>query len=45
MKIHTNINLNSEEVKRFRGNDELKHLEAFYHAYPYRKYEKETKHI
>ena len=45
VKIHTNINLNSEEVKRFRGNDELKHLEAFYHAYPYRKYEKETKHI
>ena len=45
VKIHTNINLNTEEVKRFKGNDELKHLEAFYHAYPYRKYEKKTEHI
>lgn len=45
VKIHTNINLNAENVKRFKGNEELQHLEAFYHAYPYRKYEKETKHI
>ena len=45
VKIHTNINLNTEEVKRFKGNNELKHLEAFYHAYPYRKYEKKTEHI
>ena len=45
VKIHTNINLNTEEVKRFKGNDELKHLESFYHAYPYRKYEKKTEHI
>ena len=45
VKIHTNINLNTEEVKRFKGNDELKHLEAFYHAYPYRKYDKKTEHI
>lgn len=45
VKIHTNINLNAENVKRFNGNEELQHLEAFYHAYPYRKYEKETKHI
>ena len=45
VKIHTNVNLNTEEVKRFRGNEEMKHLEAFYHAYPYRTYEKETEHI
>ena len=45
VKIHTNVNLNTEKVKRFEGNEELQHLEAFYHAYPYRKYEKETKHI
>ena len=45
VKIHTNINLNTEEVKRFKGNNELKHLEAFYHAYPYRKYDKKTEHI
>ena len=45
VKIHPNINLNTEKVKRFNGNEELQHLEAFYHAYPYRKYEKETKHI
>ncbi|MEG0855762.1 MAG: helicase-exonuclease AddAB subunit AddB [Terrisporobacter sp.] len=45
VKIHTNINLNTEEVKRFKDNEELQHLEKFYHAYPYRKYEKETKYI
>ena len=37
--------MNAENVKRFKGNEELQHLEAFYHAYPYRKYEKETKYI
>lgn len=45
VKIYPNINLNTEKVKRFKGNEELQHLEAFYHAYPYRKYEKETEHI
>ena len=45
VKIHTNINLNTEDVKRFKDNEELQHLEKYYHAYPYRKYEKETKHI
>ncbi|WP_455539494.1 helicase-exonuclease AddAB subunit AddB [Terrisporobacter sp.] len=45
VKIHTNINLNTEKVKRFAGNEELQHLEAFYHAYPYKKYENETEHI
>ena len=45
VKIHTNINLNTEDVKRFKDNEELQHLEKYYHAYPYRKYEKQTKHI
>lgn len=45
VKIHTNINLNAEDVKRFKDNEELQHLEKYYHAYPYRKYEKQTKHI
>ncbi len=45
IKIHTNINLNTEDVKRFKDNEELQHLEKYYHAYPYKKYEKQTKHI
>ena len=45
VKIHANVNLNAENVKRFNGNEELQHLESFYHAYPYRKYEKKTEHI
>lgn len=45
IKIHTNVNLNIDNVKRFNGNEELQHLESFYHAYPYRKYEKKTEHI
>lgn len=45
VKIHTNVNLNTEDVKRFKDNEELQHLEKFYHAYPYRKYDKETKYI
>lgn len=45
VKIYPNINLNAEDVKRFKGNEELQHLEAFYHAYPYRRYEKKTEHI
>ena len=45
VKIHTNINLNTQKVQRFKDNEELQHLEQFYHAYPYRKYEKETNYI
>lgn len=45
IKIHKNENLNSGKVKRFNNNEELQHLEAFYHSYPYRRYEKETEHI
>ncbi len=45
VKIDNDINLNKTSIKRFAGNIELEHLEAFYHAYPYRIYEDETKHI
>lgn len=45
LKVEKDINLCFEDIKRFRGNAELEHLEKYYNAYPYRIYNKNTKNI
>ena len=45
VKLLQNVNLNTQTPYRFRDNTELTHLEKYYHAYPYKTYDEETKHI
>ena len=45
VKLLPNVNLNVNTPYRFKDNEELAHLERYYHAYPYKTYDKETKHI
>lgn len=45
IKVLPSVNLNDGDIKRFRGNEELLHLEKYYNSYPYKTYDKETKNI
>lgn len=45
IKVLSPVNLNDGDIKRFRGNEELLHLEKYYNSYPYKTYDKETKNI
>lgn len=45
IKVLSSVNLNDGDIKRFRGNEELLHLEKYYNSYPYKTYDKETKNI
>lgn len=45
IKVLSPANLNDGDIKRFRGNEELLHLEKYYNSYPYKTYDKETKNI
>ncbi len=45
IKLLPSININSEELPRFKDSKELQHLEKYYHSYPYKTYEEQTKNI
>ncbi len=45
IKVEKDVNLCNEDIKRFRGNEELQHLERYYNSYPYRIYQKKTEKI
>lgn len=45
VKLLPNIDLSDKAPYRFKDNQELIHLEKYYHAYPYKTYEEETKHV
>ena len=45
IKVLPSINLNHEQIHRFKDNKELTHLEKYYNSYPYKKYEEETNNI
>lgn len=45
IKVLSPVNLNDGDIKKFRGNEELLHLEKYYNSYPYKTYDKETKNI
>ncbi|WP_042275884.1 helicase-exonuclease AddAB subunit AddB [[Clostridium] dakarense] len=39
------VNLNNSVIQRFKDSKELQHLEKYYHSYPYKTYDNETKDI
>ena len=45
IKIHRDINLNSQGILRFKGNKELEHLEKYYNVYPYKRYREKTESV
>lgn len=45
IQVLPSINLNSSIIQRFKNSEELQHLEKYYHSYPYKAYDNETKDI
>ncbi|MBO3443140.1 helicase-exonuclease AddAB subunit AddB [Clostridium sp. CCUG 7971] len=45
ISVLSSINLNNSVIKRFKNSEELRHLEKYYHSYPYKTYDNETKDI
>lgn len=45
IKINPYVNLNKGKIKRFEKNEELLHLERYYHTYPYTEYKEQVNYI